>query len=250
MSNSKFTALASLAVLAAAPMAVQAEMTEMADADLAGVAGQGPIQFSINIVTGVAEALVSPFNPVNPNYIPGVIGDAAADAVGEAVAGGVGAGASFFTLPFRIVGNTVGQVLSVPVDAAGAVTETALLPFTGPIAGLLGFNGRVFDNFEEQGEYGADTLTNILFSPLNFVLNPINRYVEGVNGRFEATVDGAAYAFTEVKGALIAGAFASASQGASNNGLDFTARVFGRISQAQTGLTNNRLADLAGKYGY
>lgn len=250
MSKSTFNALASLAILAAAPMAAQATMTEMAETELAGVAGQGPIQFSINIVAGVAEALVSPFDPANANYIPGVIGDAASEAVGNAVAGGVGAGASFFTLPFRIVGNTVGQVLSVPVDAAGAVTETALLPFTGPIAGLLGFNGRIFDNFEDQGEYAADTLTNILFSPFNFVLNPINRYVEGVNGRFEATVDGAAYAVTEVKGALISNAFAGASQAAGQNGLTFTSRVFGRIAQAQSGLTTQRLDSLAGKYGY
>ena len=285
MSKSTFNALASLAILAAAPMAAQATMTEMAETEMADVNGQGPIAFGLTIAGEIAGALVDPFTndassdsfqqisfvDTNNNgvldagesatyalvpgssdagFIPNVIGGAVSDSVGNAVGGAVGTAGSIFTLPFRIFGQTVGQVLSVPVDAAGAVTETALLPFTGPIGGLLSFNGRILDNFGTAGEDTADTVSNILFSPLYFVLNPVNRYVDGVNGRFEATVDGAAYAVTEVKGALISNAFAGASQAAGQNGLTFTSRVFGRIAQAQSGLTTQRLDSLAGKYGY
>lgn len=217
MSKSTFNALASLAILAAAPMAAQAEMTEMADTDLSAVNGQGLVTGFISGALGVPD----PFPIPGFTFVGQTLGAETADQAGDAFVDGVGAKVGF-----------------------------GLLPFTGPIAGLLGFNGRIFDNFEDQGEYAADTLTNILFSPFNFVLNPINRYVEGVNGRFEATVDGAAYAVTEVKGALISNAFAGASQAAGQNGLTFTSRVFGRIAQAQSGLTTQRLDSLAGKYGY
>ena len=265
MSKSTFNALASLAILAAAPMAAQAEMTEMADTDLSAVNGQGLVTGFISGALGVAD----------PFPIPG----------------------------FTFVGQTLGAETAVQAgdafdDGVGATVGFHLLPFTGPIAGLFGFNDQVLDNSDDFGRGVADiafagpfrvlgladqgvntaldflflpvsapldiagnffdalndgvvgTSSRILTAPLNAVFGPVNRYVDGVTGRFEATVDGAAYAFTEVKGALIAGAFASASQGAANNGLDFTARVFGRISQAQAGLTNNRLSALADKYGY
>jgi hypothetical protein len=164
--------------------------------------------------------------------------------------------------PDAFIGTTIAKEIG---GAAGDATQNVigfgLLPFTGPFNALGAFNGQILGNSAEFGGgladiafYGPfralDLAGNILAAPVNFVFNPLDRALAGVTGRFEATVDGAAYAVTEVKGALIAGAFASASQGASNNGLDFTARVFGRISQAQAGLTANRLADLSGKYGY
>jgi len=278
MSNSKFTALASLAVLAAAPLAAQAEMTEMTDTAMSDVSGQGAI----------AGLRWAPFVPTDvlPFFVDG-------DGINLAPVFNPG---NIFNTSFNAAFGAVG-------DAGNAVIDFHLLPLTGPTAGLNGFIGApgkagVLGNATAVGEGVADiafapifrplaladqgvntaldflffpisapldvagnvfgalndgvvgTTSRILTAPLNAVFGPVNRYVDGVTGRFEATVDGAAYAFTEVKGALIAGAFASASQGASNNGLDFTARVFGRISQAQTGLTNNRLADLAGKYGY
>ena len=52
MSKSKFNALASLAVLAAAPMAAQAEMVEMADTEMSDVSGQALIGDTIGAVFG------------------------------------------------------------------------------------------------------------------------------------------------------------------------------------------------------
>ncbi len=82
------------------------------------------------------------------------------------------------------------------------------------------------------------------------MFGPVNRYVDGVTGRAQATVDGVAYAVTEVKGALITNAFASASASADANGLGFTSRVFGRVAQAQAGRTAMRLDTLAARNGY
>lgn len=273
MSNLKFNALASLALLAGAPVVAQAEMVEMANAELSAVSGQGPISFlrwAPFVPTDVLPFFVDG-DPINlvPVFNPGNI----------------------FNTSFNAAFGAVGA-------AGNEVIDFHLLPLTGPTSGLFGFNDQVLDNSEDLGRGVADiafmgpfrvldlaaqgkstaldflffpisapldvagnvfgalndgvvgTSSRILTAPLNAVFGPVNRYVDGVTGRFEATVDGAAYAVTEVKGALISGAFASASQGASNNGLDFTARVFGRISQAQAGLTANRLGDLAGKYGY
>ncbi|HXF08008.1 MAG TPA: hypothetical protein VNK45_05735 [Candidatus Acidoferrales bacterium] len=250
MSKSTFNALASLAILAAAPMAAQAEMTEMADTELAGVAGQGPIANLIDVLTPGPGTPGGQGNPIS--YID-TDNDGDIDQVTYAYDPGS---------PDKFIGTTIAGAIG---ETAGDATQNAigfgLLPFTGPISALGAFNGRVLDNASDVGTGVADIAFygpfralelagNILAAPVNFVFNPLDRALAGVTGRFEATVDGAAYAFTEVKGALIAGAFASASQGAANNGLDFTARVLGRISQAQAGLTNNRLSALADKYGY
>lgn len=137
--------------------------------------------------------------------------------------------------PIRVL-NLVGQGKSTALD---------FLFF--PISAPLDVAGNVFGALND-GVVG--TASRILTAPLNAVFGPVNRYVDGVTGRFEATVDGAAYAVTEVKGALISNAFAGASQAAGQNGLTFTSRVFGRIAQAQSGLTTQRLDSLAGKYGY
>jgi len=265
MSKSTFNALASLAILAAAPMAAQAEMTEMADTEMSGVSGQGPITFTINTINAIGGAIISPFNPASSNYVPTVVGTQATSAVGTAVGNTVGFHLLPFTGPFTALGGFNDQVLDNSDDFGRGVADIAFAgPFRVlgladqgvntaldflflPVSAPLDIAGNFFDALND-GVVG--TSSRILTAPLNAVFGPVNRYVDGVTGRFEATVDGAAYAFTEVKGALIAGAFASASQGAANNGLDFTARVFGRISQAQAGLTNNRLSALADKYGY
>ncbi|MFZ5534373.1 MAG: DUF6160 family protein [Pseudomonadota bacterium] len=273
MSKSTFNALASLAVLAAAPMAAQAEMTELTDASLSNVSGQGVItglRWAPFVPTDVLPFFVDGdginLTPVfNPNNIFNTSFNAAFDAVGDAG----NAVIDFHLLP--LTGPTSGllgfndQVLDNSEDFGRGVADIAFAgPFRVlgladqgvntaldflflPVSAPLDIAGNFFDALND-GVVG--TSSRILTAPLNAVFGPVNRYVDGVTGRFEATVDGAAYAFTEVKGALIAGAFASASQGAANNGLDFTARVFGRISQAQAGLTNNRLSALADKYGY
>ena len=278
MSKSTFNALASLAILAAAPMAAQATMTEMADTDLSSVSGQG-------VITGLRWA---PFVPTDvlPFFVDG---------------DGINLMPVFN--PGNIFNTSFGAAVGAVGDAGNAVIDFHLLPLTGPTAGLNGFIGApgkagVLGNATAVGEGVADiafapifrplaladqgvntaldflffpisapldvagnvfgalndgvvgTTSRILTAPLNAVFGPVNRYVDGVTGRFEATVDGAAYAVTEVKGALITNAFAGASQAAGQIGLNFTSRVFGRIAQAQSGLTTQRLDSLAGKYGY
>ncbi len=56
MSNVKFNALASLALLAGAPVVAQAEMVEMGDTELSGVSGQG-------VLSAIAFNSVSPRCP-------------------------------------------------------------------------------------------------------------------------------------------------------------------------------------------
>ena len=72
-----------------------------------------------------------------------------------------------------------------------------------PVSAPLDIAGNFFDALND-GVVG--TSSRILTAPLNAVFGPVNRYVDGVTGRFEATVDGAAYAAIEVKGALITNA--------------------------------------------
>lgn len=228
MSNLKLNTLASLAFLAAAPVAAQADMVEMTETQMADVNGQG-------LVTGFISGL---FGAPDPYPIPG------------------------FTFVGQSFGAaTAGAAGDAFVDGVDAKVGFGFLPFTGPISALVGFNDQILDNSADFGEgvadivfYGPfsalDLAAKILTAPVNFVFGPVNRYVDGVTGRAQATVDGAAYAFTEVKGALITSAFASASDAAGSNGLNFTSRVFGRIAQAQAGLTTQRLDNLAGTYGY
>lgn len=236
MSNVKFNALASLALLAGAPVVAQAEMAEMTETQMAEVSGQAAI-------FGLRWA---PFVPTDvlPFFVDG---------------DGINLTPVFN--PDNIFNTSFDAAFGVAGDAGDAAIEFSLLPFTGPINAVFGFNEQVIDNSVDFGEgvadiafYGPfralDLAANILAAPVNFVFNPLDRYVDGVTGRFEAVVDGAAYAAIEVKGALITNAFAGASAAAGDSGLAFTSRVFGRIAQAQAGLTANRLADLSGKYGY
>jgi len=278
MSKSTFNALASLAILAAAPMAAQAEMTEMAETEMADVSGQGIVSFqrwAPFVFTDVKPFWVdgTPIN-LTPVFNPGNIFNTTYGAANTAVGAAGNAVIDFHLLPLTgptsglngfigapgkagvlgnatAVGEGVADIAFAPIFRPLALADqgvnTALDFLFLPVSAPLDIAGNFFDALND-GVVG--TSSRILTAPLNAVFGPVNRYVDGVTGRFEATVDGAAYAFTEVKGALIAGAFASASQGAANNGLNFTSRVFGRISQAQAGLTNNRLSALADKYGY
>jgi hypothetical protein len=247
MSNLKLNTLASLALLAAAPVAAQADMVEMTETQMADVSGQGVLSaIAFNSYSPVVPQDYLPFfidgdglnlwPMFNTNFQPFVAAGATNDQlIDNAEDFGAGVADIAFMGPFRVL------------DLVAQGKSTALDFFFFPISAPLDVAGNVFGALND-GVVG--TSSRILTAPLNAVFGPVNRYVDGVTGRFEATVDGAAYAVTEVKGALIAGAFASASQGAANNGLNFTSRVFGRISQAQAGLTANRLADLSGKYGY
>jgi len=240
MSNVKFNALASLALLAGAPVVAQAAMVEMTETQMADVNGQGLVT---GFITG-AFGLPDPFPVPGFTNIGQTLGLASGPDFVDGFSDGVGdVGAS--------LGSDVASVaLMGPFRALGLIGQgksTALDFLFFPISAPLDVAGNVFGALD-NGVVG--TSSRILTAPLNAVFGPINRYVDGVTGRFEATVDGAAYAVTEVKGALITNAFAGASAAAGQNGLNFTSRVFGRISQAQAGLTTNRLTALSGKYGY
>jgi hypothetical protein len=268
MSNVKFNALASLALLAGAPVAAQAAMTEMADVEMSDVSGQaivGPITFAVDTLVGVGTTLTDPFNNTSPAYIPGKV----ATATGTAVNTAIGHLIDFHLLPFNAPSSALGAFNGRVIDNSKAVgKDVADIAFMGPfrvldligqgkstaldylflpVSAPLDIIGNVFDSLNSSI---VGTSTKILTAPINAVFKPVNRVVDGVTGRAKATVDGVAYSITEVNGALITGLFASASQGAANNGLNFTSRVFGRIAQAQAGLTKNRLTSLAGTYGY
>ena len=291
MSNVKFNALASLALLAGAPVVAQAEMVEMTETQMADVNGQGIIGDTFGAVFG---ALIDPLFDSGSSTSNTLVSFVDTNANGVLDAGEEATYVVSTSSDGNYIPATIGGAVG---DGIGSILGFKLLPLTGPTSTLGAFNGRVLDNASDVGTGVADiafmgpfrvldlaaqgkstaldflffpisapldvagnvfgalnngvvgTASRILTAPLNAVFGPVNRYVDGVTGRAEATVDGAAYAFTEVKGALIAGAFASASQGAANNGLAFTSRVFGRIAQAQAGLTTQRLDSLAGKYG-
>ena len=208
MSNVKFNALASLALLAGAPVVAQAEMVEMTETQMANVSGQG-------VFSAIAFNSFFPIVPTDvlPSFIDG---------------DGFAVGFNTNFLPLAAANATNAQLVNNAGEFGTGVADTV---FYGPFSAL-------------------DLASRILAAPLNAVFGPVNRYLDGVTGRAQATVDGAAYAFTEVKGALITNAFASAANAAGNNGLVFTNRVFTRIAQAQAGLTTQRLEGLAGNYGY
>ncbi|MGK2926323.1 MAG: hypothetical protein ACSLE2_11955 [Lysobacterales bacterium] len=251
----------------------QAEMVEMTETQMADVSGQAaiaglrwapfvPTDVLPFFVDGDGINLTPAFNPANIfntsfNAAFTAVGDAGNQIIDFHLLPLTGPTSGLFGFNDQVIDNSedfgrgvadiafMGPFRVLDLAAQGKSTALDFLFF--PISAPLDIAGNFFGALND-GVVG--TSSRILTAPLNAVFGPVNRYVDGVTGRFEATVDGAAYAVTEVKGALIAGAFASASQGAANNGLNFTSRVFGRISQAQAGLTANRLADLSGKYGY
>jgi hypothetical protein len=229
--------LSTLTVLAGAPLIAQAGMEKINNDDLSAVSGQ--LSLTFNSTTTVEGSASVPNNP-NPLLLPITVPLAILDGFTSGVldnAGGLGASTA----------NILFAPLFRPLILAGQGVDTALDVLFFPISAPLDIVAGVFDALEESVVGSA---TAILTAPLNAVFGPVNRYVDGVTGRAQATVDGVAYAVTEVKGALITNAFASASASADANGLGFTSRVFGRVAQAQAGRTAMRLDTLAARNGY
>ena len=227
--------LSTLTVLAGAPLIAQADMEMINNDDLSAVSGQ--LSLTFNSTTTVEEGASLPNNPLLlPITAPLAILDGFTSGVLDN-AGSLGAS----------VANILFAPLFRPLILAGQGVDTALDFLFFPISAPLDIATGVFDALEESV---VGTATAILTAPLNAVFGPVNRYVDGVTGRAQATVDGVAYAVTEVKGALITNAFASASASADANGLNFTSRVFGRVAQAQAGRTAMRLDALEARNGY
>jgi hypothetical protein len=235
--TSHLKTLSTLTLLAGAPLIAQAEMNRISDTGLATVSGQLSLTFN-NTTTVTGGASVP--NNLNPLLLPITAPLAILDGFTSGVlenAGGLGASTA----------NILFAPLFRPLILAGQGVDTALDLLFFPISAPLDIAAGVFDALEESVVGSA---TAILTAPLNAVFGPLNRAVDGVTGRAQATVDGVAYAVTEIKGALITNAFASASASAGANGLGFTSRVFGRVAQAQAGRTAMRLDTLAARNGY
>ncbi len=238
-------------------------MVEMGESEMAGVSGQGPITFTLNAISAFNTAIIDPFTPGAP-YIPTTIGTSTASAVNGAIGNLIDFHLLPITGPSSAVSGFNGEVIDNSSDLGAGVADFAFMtPFRlldlasqgkstaldyllFPISAPLDIASNVFSTVQDTV---VGKTTAFIFAPFNLAMGPVNRVVGGVKGRIGATVDGAGYAFTEVGGALITGAFASASQGAADHGLGFTSRVFGRIAQAQAGLTNERLTALAKPYG-
>lgn len=219
MSNSKFTALASLAVLAAAPMAVQAEMVEMADAAMADVSGQGVItglRWAPFVPTDVLPFFVDGdginLTPVfNPGNIFNTSFGAAFTAVGAAGNAGIGFGLLPITAPTNAVVNfnsrTIGNAGGLGTQSAdiafkgpfaflnaiGTGVDSLLLPLTGPTALVGGFNTRALANFTATGQSVADTSVRLLTTPIRMVINPINGALDDAAALSKGLVSGARF---------------------------------------------------------
>ncbi len=260
MSQTKFNTLASLALLAASPLTAQAEMNKIDNAELSEVSGQFSIAYDnqktvspslsitlpnaslVGVSNGAPTGNDAPTETHNPNplLLPITIPLAVLGGFNSGVlanAGGLGAETA----------NILFAPLFRPLTLAEQGVNTALDYVFFPISAPLDVASQTFATIHNTV---VDTATQVLTAPFNAVFGPIARAVDGATGRAQATVDGVAYALTEVTGPRISNAFAGASQTASANGLDFNARVFGRIAQAQAGLTATRLNDLSSKYGY
>ena len=126
MSNVKFNALASLALLAGAPVVAQAAMVEMAESEMADVNGQGLVTGFISGALGVAD----------PFPVPG------------------------FTFVGQSFGAaTAGTAVGTFNNGVAAKVDFAFLPFTGPIEAVSSFNARVGTN---AGTVGTN-IANIAF---------------------------------------------------------------------------------------
>lgn len=228
---------ASLLLVAALPLSAHAQLERLQVRELAQVDGQWSLDIDINQTQNVTGAPLLSGNPLLlPITLPLAVIDGFTQGA-QADAGALGAGAAdvLFAPLFR------------PLTLAGQATATALDVLFLPISAPLDVAGNVFAALED-GVVG--TATAILTAPINAALGPVNRAVDGMTGRAQATVDGFAYALLEVTGPLVTHAFVGASQAAGANGLNFTSRVFGRIAQAQAGRTAMRLDALETRNGY
>jgi hypothetical protein len=260
MFQRKFNALASLALLATPPLIAQAEITRISDTGLSAVSGQLSIVYdnqktvspSLDLTLPDASLVrmsnaaptgngaPAPTHNPNPLLLPFSIPLAVLGGFNSTVlanAGGLGAETA----------NILFAPLYRPLSLAEQGVNTALDYVFFPISAPLDVASQTFDTIHSTV---VDTATQVLTAPLNAVFGPIIRAVDSVTGRAQATVDGVAYAITEVNGPRISNAFAGASQAASANGLDFNALVFARIAQAQAGRTAMRLDTLAARNGY
>lgn len=109
MSHVKFNALASLALLAGAPVVAQAEMVEMTETQMADVSGQGvlsAIAFNSFVPVDVFPTFIDGdgFGLVNPNFQPLVAAGATnAQLVNNAGDFGAGVADIAFQGPFRVL---------------------------------------------------------------------------------------------------------------------------------------------------
>lgn len=239
MQMNAWKSLSAVALAATLPLSAEAGLQRIDDAELSAVRGQLTLNIdaSNTTYTEVSTAALLSSNPLLlPITLPlAVINGFTNGALTNAAALGTGAANVAFAPLFR------------PLTLAGQAVDTALDFLFLPISAPLDTAGNVFSALED-GVVG--TATAILTAPINAVFGPINRAVDGVTGRAQATVDGIAYALLEVTGPLVANSFAGVSQAAGANGLNFTSRVFGRIAQAQAGRTAMRLDALETRNGY
>lgn len=219
MSNSKFNALASLAILAAAPMAAQAEMTEMAETEMADVSGQGIVSFQRWAPFTFGDVL--PFfvdgDPIdltlgfNPNNIFNTSFGAANTAVGNAGNAAIGFGLLPITAPTNALVNFNSRAISnagglgtqsadiafkgpfAVLNAIGTGVDSLLLPLTGPTALVAGFNTRAIANFTSTGQSVADTAVRFVTMPVRAVINPINGAMDDAAALGKGLVSGARF---------------------------------------------------------
>lgn len=239
MQMNAWKSLSALALAATLPLSAEAGLQRIEDAGLSAVRGQLTLNIDASTTT-TNEVSTAALLSSNPLLLPITGPLAVLNGFTSGVldnAGGLGASAA----------NILFMPLFRPLILAGQGVDTALDFLFFPISAPLDVVGNVFGALDD-GVVG--TATAILTAPINAVFGPVNRMVDGVTGRAQATVDGVAYALIEVTGPRITNVFAGASQAASANGLNFNARVFGRIAQAQAGRTAMRLDALETRNGY
>ena len=231
--------LSAAALAATLPLSAEAGLQRIEDGGLSAVHGQLTLNIDASRTTTneVSSAALLSGNPLLlPITVPlAVVNGFTTGALANAGALGAGTANVAFAPLFR------------PLNLAGQAVDTALDFLFLPVSAPLDTAGNVFSSLED-GVVG--TATAILTAPINAAFGPVNRVVDGVTGRAQATVDGIAYALLEVTGPLVANAFGSVSQAAGANGLNFTSRVFGRVAQAQAGRTAMRLDALETRNGY
>lgn len=219
MFKSKFTALASLGVLAAAPLAAQAEMVEMADVEMSDVSGQGIVGFQ-RWAPWVFTDVLPPFvdnTPINltPVFNPGNIFNtsygAANTAVGNAGNAAIGFGLLPITAPTNALVNFNSRTVSnagglgtqsadiafkgpfAVLNAIGTGVDSLLLPLTGPTAMVAGFNTRAIANFTSTGQSVADTAVRLVTTPVRAVINPVNGALDDAAALGKGLVSGARF---------------------------------------------------------
>ncbi|HMM44694.1 MAG TPA: hypothetical protein PKE41_03570 [Candidatus Macondimonas sp.] len=219
MLKAKFTALASLGVLAAAPLAAQAEMVEMADVEMADVSGQGIVSFQRwapfnfvdvlpTFVDGDGINLTLAFNPGNIFNTSYTAANTAVAAAGNAAIGTallpITAPTSALTSFNTRTGTNAGGLGTQSADivfkgpfavlnAIGTGVDSLLLPLTGPTAMVAGFNTRAIANFTSTGQSVADTAVRLVTTPVRAVINPINGAMDDVAALGKGLVSGARF---------------------------------------------------------